>query len=128
MEELNDESQNALFVYFQDDMHRFWVYDGQRYLHFAWPDSGARFVRAQDYLPGNTMGVCVPMSVEQRAWLEAEAARFDLHLPFFDSEDACNQFALASRQEQYIIDRTLPAGYFYLDGGMKRRLEDGDME
>lgn len=128
MDDRDDESQNALFVYFQDDMHRFWVYDGQRYLHFAWPDSGARFVRAQAYLPGNTMGVCVPMSAEQRRWLEAEAARFGLSLPFFDSEDACNRFALASQQEQYIVDRTLPAGYFYLDGGMKRRHDEDEME
>ena len=128
MEDFNEESQNALFVYFQDDMSRFWVYDGQRYLHFAWPDSGARFVRAQAYLPGNTIGVCVPLSAEQRDWLETEAARCSLKLPFFDSEDACNQSALASQQEQYIIDRTLPAGYFYLDGGMKRRHEDGEIE
>lgn len=127
MEDPTDESQNALFVYFQEDMGRFWVYDGSQYLHFAWPDSGARYVRAQSFLPGGTLGVCVPMTPEQRSALEGEAVRFGLRLPFFDSEAACNQFTLAAQQDQFIIDRSLPAGFFYLDDGMKRR-RDGEME
>jgi hypothetical protein len=128
MDDPYEESQNVLFVYFQEDMRRFWVFDGQQYLHFAWPDSGARFVRTQPYLPANTLGVSVPMTPDQRRALEGEAARHHLRLPFFDSEAACDQAALGAPQDQYILDRTLPGGYFFLEDLTRRRRKDGEME
>ena len=113
-------SQNALFVYMKDDSGRFWVYDGSQYHHFFLDTQRFWYVRSQSYLPEFAVGGCVILTGFERQLLEWEAARFNLRLPFFNSKDACNGFAVNANQEQFVFDRTFPAGFFYLDGGRKK--------
>jgi hypothetical protein len=104
-----------VFVYAQDDSGRFWVYDGHLYHHFFVEGSAFWYVRTQDFLPARAVGRCVTLDMEERQALEAEAARYNVRLLLFSSVEECTWYELTTPQDQFIIDRTCPAGFFYLE-------------
>jgi hypothetical protein len=112
---------SALFVYIQDNSGRFWAYDGRQYHRFLWNQQGLWYVRSQSYLPQYVVGRGMPLTLEQRLLLESEAARYQIVLPFFKNEEDATRFALTAQHEQFIFDRSFPAGYFTAEGDIKRR-------
>jgi hypothetical protein len=116
--------QNALFVYVNDNSGTFWVYDGSQFLRFYWNQRVARFIRAQAYLPACAQGTFILFKEADRRLLEEESARHNLSLPFFDNPDECIEFELLAKHEQFIFDRTYPAGFFCVNNDMQQKNED----
>jgi hypothetical protein len=125
MSQAPEESQDFLFVYFQNDSGPFWIYDGNYYHRFLWNTEGVRFIRSQSYLPKYTIGKCIYINNDQRQALSYEAALYNLQVTFFDSEHECNDYYASVHRDQLIFDQTVPGGFFYLDNGMKRPKENG---
>ena len=111
---INRESTNTLFVYTRDDSGNFWVFDGFVFHRFLWTSEGLWFIRSQPYLPACSFGQSLTMTRYQRLALEDEAMQHHVSLPFFANEAQCNNFAIQSRQNQFVFDCTVPSGYFYL--------------
>jgi len=105
--------KNVLFVYSVDDSGNFWIFDGVQYQRFLWNSTSLWFIRSQDYLPKYSYGTCLPFDHQQRQEIESEAARYGIHLPFFDNERECQSFAISVPQSQLVFDCTLPGGFFY---------------
>jgi hypothetical protein len=118
------QSHNVLFVYAKDDSGTFWVNDGRQYLRFYWNKHVARFVRRQAYLPAQSEGSFIEFSDADRDLLEHAAKQYHLTLPFFDSPDECLKFELGSHSEQYIFDRSYPAGYFFASNNLEQRNDE----
>jgi len=106
-------SKNVLFVYTVDDSGNFWIFDGTHYQHFLWNSEGLWFIRSQFYLPKYSYGKCLAFNNQQRQEIEREAARYDIFLPFFDSEGECQNFVTLVPQNQLVFDCTFPGGFFY---------------
>ena len=113
MGRFTDATQNALFVYTQDDSGRFWVFDGRLFHRFMWNQEGLWYIRTQVYLPECSYGKCLTMNDHQRQVLEEEAARHKIALPIFDNEAACTGFAVSIQHNQFVFDCTYPGGFFY---------------
>jgi hypothetical protein len=108
-----EDLKNVLFVYSVDDSGNFWIFDGGQYQRFLWNSTGLWFIRTQAYLPKYSYGKCLAFDTQQRQAIESEAAGYDIHLPFCDSEGECQNFALMVPQGQLVFDCTFPGGFFY---------------
>lgn len=124
MKPIDGRPRNALFIYTKDVSGRFWVFDGSLYHHFFVDGPNFWYIRSQPYLPAYTSGRGYLMMNSERRALQREADRHHITLPFFQTVKECEDCALYAQQEQFIIDRTIPGGYFYIKNDMRRRNED----
>ena len=117
-------SQNALFIYTQDNSGRFWVFDGIQYHHFLMDAQKFWYVRSQAFLPAFCVGRCTIFTEKERNDMEAGVAQFHITLPFFATQEDCYKFAQLARHEQMIFDRTVPSNYFYIDNNLRKKNEN----
>lgn len=118
------EANNSLFIYVKDESGKFWVFDGGQFHHFFLDGTRFWYIRTQAYLPGCTVGRCITLSRTDRQALQSEALRHRILLPFFETLEECNGFALVAEHEQFVFDRSFPAGYFEVDSPLQRGGEE----
>lgn len=101
-----------LFIFHRPGARSAWVFDGQRFLRFAYlPDlQEFRFVRRQEYLPSGVCGEVFSLNPAEIRLLQREAALHDLALRLYAGHHDCILNALPVNRQQTIFDLVPPAG------------------
>lgn len=121
MDQQTKHTQHFVFLYTGSVSQHFWVYDRNHYHRFLWNDGGLWYIRAQSYLPAYVVGQHIVMNHAQHAFLNHEARRYGVVIPWFASEQECNFYALQLNHRQFIFDCEVPGGYFSLENGLRGR-------